>query len=245
LHQKNPGTLLIEREQALSFRLDSHHLARRLPSASLLLAAGVCGVQNTPPGSAALSLHARVDGLAPRDIQQALWSDKSLLQAWSMRGAPYVFPANDRFIFTRGLLPLDEESIRAFIPGVVPALERIGIRATEVVGWAAAALVEVLAGCELTKDQLGGNWRPRFRVLSTQQRLPGGIILVCLRPKPGESVIRLSAGPCSAACHTCRRGTRPSGGTDQWLGEVQLKVADKPRGQAGGVICTLTAIHGS
>lgn len=190
-------------------------------------------MQNTPPGSAALSLHARVAGLAPGDIQQALWSDKSLLQAWNMRGAPYVFPAKDRLIFTCGLLPRDEESIRAFIPGVVPALERIGVRATEVVEWAATALVDALDGVERTKDELGRELAAQVsQVLTTHQRstweepswYASGQSL-------GESVIRFILpvlalqGLC---CHTIRRENKAYiGRTDQWLGEVQPEVIDE------------------
>lgn len=84
--------LQVGRDQVLAFRLNGHHLAQRLPEGSLLVAAGACGVQNSPPGSAALALHARVDGLTPEQLDQAVDVDKRLLQSWCMRGAPYFSP---------------------------------------------------------------------------------------------------------------------------------------------------------
>ena len=51
-----------DREQVLAFRLSSHHRTHRLPGTGLLEAAAVCGLQETPPGSAALALQARFSG---------------------------------------------------------------------------------------------------------------------------------------------------------------------------------------
>ncbi|HTX43248.1 MAG TPA: crosslink repair DNA glycosylase YcaQ family protein [Methanocella sp.] len=73
-------------DRALAFRLGGHNLAARLPRGSLLRAVGACGVQNTPPGSAALALHARVAGLTPADVDRAFEKDKTLLQTFRLRG---------------------------------------------------------------------------------------------------------------------------------------------------------------
>src|SRR5512133_715444 len=102
-------------EQVIAFRLEGQHLNQRLPAGSLLAAAGACGMQNTPPGSAELALHARVGGLAPGDVERALVADRSLLQLWSLRASPYIFPTGDAAAFTRGLAPVDEDEIRRFI----------------------------------------------------------------------------------------------------------------------------------
>lgn len=201
------------REQVLAFRLNSHNLAERLPRASLLLAAGACGLQNTPPGSADLALHARVTGLDPVDVGRSLVVDKTLLQLWSLRASPYIFPTGDAAIFTRGVLPEDEDSLRFFIIGVEAALEKIGISATQVVELTAAALTEILNGRALTKDDLGiqisrrlspdltaeqaGAWR------SPSWYAPGQSL--------GESVVRFALpilalkGLC---CHAERRGNQ-------------------------------------
>ena len=37
--------------QVRAYRLAAHHLARPLPAGAFAQAAGVCGVQNSPPGA--------------------------------------------------------------------------------------------------------------------------------------------------------------------------------------------------
>ena len=141
--------------QVLAFRLHQHHLADRLPPGSLVAAAGACGLQNTPPGSAYLSLHARISGLTPAEVDANLESDKELLQMWSLRAAPHLFPTCDLDVFTLGLLPDDEASLRAFIPGASQALDRIGISATEILRFTSEATLRALDNQEFTKDELG------------------------------------------------------------------------------------------
>ena len=80
------------RSKIVRFRLQGQHLSHRLPPGELLQAAGACGVQNTPPSAAALSLHARLSGLTRDAVDQALEEGKTLLQTWSLRGAPTIFP---------------------------------------------------------------------------------------------------------------------------------------------------------
>lgn len=146
--------IAVDREHVLAFRLGGHNLARRLPRGSLLRAAGACGVQNTPPGSAGLSLHARVEGLTPADVERALEADKALMQTFSLRGATYVFPTADSAVFTRGVLPGDEDSLRFFILGAVPAFDKAGMSADEAVRRTSDALFEVLDGRALPKREL-------------------------------------------------------------------------------------------
>lgn len=148
-------TRRIDREKALAFRLSGHNLARRLPPGALLDAAGACGVQNSPPGSAPLALHARVEGLTPEDVDRALSEEKTLLQAWSLRQSPHLFPTRDAAVFTAGLLPEEEEEWRFVLAGFVPILEKVGMGAAEAVGLAEEALRDALDGRELTKREMG------------------------------------------------------------------------------------------
>jgi hypothetical protein len=112
----------VDQEHLLAFRLARNHLGVRLPSGSLLMAAGPSGVENTPPGSAALARHARVANFTPADIDRAFEVDKTLLQAWSLLGSPYVFPTSDAAVFTLGMLSEDEESLRFFLLGMQQGL---------------------------------------------------------------------------------------------------------------------------
>ena len=53
----------VDRPQIQSFRLERHHLNRRLPAGGLVDATAACGIQETPKLTAALALHARVDDM--------------------------------------------------------------------------------------------------------------------------------------------------------------------------------------
>lgn len=53
----------ISKASVIAFRLAAHRLTERLDEGGLLDAAGRCGIQNSPPGSALLALHARVQGI--------------------------------------------------------------------------------------------------------------------------------------------------------------------------------------
>jgi hypothetical protein len=222
-------------DRILAFRLNNHHLARRLPAGSLLQAAGPGGIQNTPPGTATLALNARITGLSTNEMEQALTVQKTLMQAWSLRGAPYIFPARDAPVFTLSLSPATEEEIRAFIPGVTPALEKIGVSAREVIDLAGQALLELLDGRTLTKDELGvalARWC--LPHLSATQRSAWGFPSWYARGQTlGESVARFALPVLSLqglCCHAARReGKAYLVRTDQWIGpppgEVDLDLA--------------------
>ena len=97
---------LVEREQVLAFRASAQSLDRRRPATELAGVAGACGVQDTPPGNADVSLAARLDIDGPV-IKEAV-AEKELVLAWSLRGAPHVFPPEDFALFTLGARPADD-----------------------------------------------------------------------------------------------------------------------------------------
>ncbi len=53
------------------------------------------GVQAQVMSAAELSLWARVDGLRPADVQDALWQERALVKTWAMRGTLFLFAAED------------------------------------------------------------------------------------------------------------------------------------------------------
>lgn len=181
-------------------------------------------MQNTPPGSAGLALHARIGGLTPGEVDAALLESKALLQAWSLRAAPHVFPTADASLFTLGLLPPDEESTRAFIYGVVPALDKIGISAMQVVDLCATALLAELNGQSLTKDELGLRLSARIVPLLTapQREAWGTQSWYAAGQSLGESVVRFALPLLSLrglCCHAGRAGGKAyHARTDRWLG---------------------------
>ncbi len=157
-----PIKALPERVRAL--RCAAHHLSDSCPALSLEAAAAVCGLQDTPPGSAALALAARVPTAEPADFARALESERSLVVVWSRRGSPYLVPSDDLGVFTLGLRPDDEESWQAAIQGFVAHLETVNMSATELVSIVNDAVLDVLDGRELTKRELGAALAPALPV---------------------------------------------------------------------------------
>ena len=161
----------VSTSQAVAFRLNAHHLTKRAGLGGLLEAAGRCAIQNSPPGSALLALHARVRDLTPETMAAAIADEKSLLETWCMRGAPFFFPTADAPVFTTGVLPPGEEAVRHFIPGVEPAIARLGISLTEAVEWCGAEIHTVLSGRRLAINDLGQELARRIACrLTTAQR---------------------------------------------------------------------------
>jgi hypothetical protein len=92
-------------EQIRQFRLHAHHLDTWYPRAAIEDVAGACGFQNSPPGAWESALHNRIPDVTPEDMKQILEADKTLLQAWSFRGAPVLFPARESDAFLPALVP--------------------------------------------------------------------------------------------------------------------------------------------
>jgi hypothetical protein len=95
--------LELSREQILTFRRRVGALDERLPpGADSLRTAGWCGLQDSMPRAALLSLHARVEG-----IHASTLDDPSLAQLWGPRYSTYVVPKADFPLFSLGRLPDD------------------------------------------------------------------------------------------------------------------------------------------
>ena len=83
----------VSAEQAVAYRVAAHNLHQLLPADGLLDAAGVVGVQDTPPGNAGVALANRVAKLTPDDLEGALHDERTLVRILSHarrgpRGAP-------------------------------------------------------------------------------------------------------------------------------------------------------------
>ena len=96
-------------EQIRAFRLGSHFLDDWYGDDMILQAAGACGLPNSPPGAWETALFNRVPGLLLSDMKRLLYGEKMLLQSWSLRGAPAVFPASEADVFLSALIPFGDE----------------------------------------------------------------------------------------------------------------------------------------
>lgn len=157
--------------EVIAFRLNAHHLTHRVACDQLLEAAGRCGIQNSPPGSALLALHARVRDLTEERLKAAVAEDKTLLQSWCMRGAPFLFPTLDIPVFTTGVLPPTEAAMGHFLPGVQPTIAKLNLSLTKAVEMCGAEISSVLSGRKLAINELGENLATRIsRKLTPSQR---------------------------------------------------------------------------
>jgi DNA glycosylase AlkZ-like len=208
----------------VAFRLNAHNLSERVRENALLEAAGQCGVQNSPPGSALLALHARVERITPALMERAVAEDKILLQTWSLRGAPFYFPTEDASVFTTGVLPTGEEARRHFIPGVEQALDVLDMSLAEAVKLSGADIRAVLSGRRLAINELGAELAERIAgglpgrqrkawegpgPYAANQPLGEGVVHFCLRVLTLQGVV----------CLATRTGNKaPFVLLDEWLG---------------------------
>lgn len=63
-HGSDGAAAKVRTRDVIAFRLHAHHLTKRRPADGLHEVAGACGIQNSPPGSALLALHARVQDVS-------------------------------------------------------------------------------------------------------------------------------------------------------------------------------------
>ncbi|MDO5602186.1 MAG: winged helix DNA-binding domain-containing protein [Oscillospiraceae bacterium] len=117
----------IQEEQIIRYRMRVHHLDGKLPQEGLLEAAGACGLQNSPPGAWETALFNRLHSCTLNFLRGALYHEKTLLQAWSFRGAPVVFPAAESDVFLTALCAQQAEQPWIYTKGVSAALDVMGM----------------------------------------------------------------------------------------------------------------------
>jgi len=77
-------------------RLARSSLSGRASSVQLVEVVGaVCGVHAQVQAAAELQLAARVDGIAQADVRTALWEQRTLVKAWTIRGTLHLHPADE------------------------------------------------------------------------------------------------------------------------------------------------------
>lgn len=100
---------VVVKEQLIQFRLHTHHLDRWYQKEDVERIAGACGLQNSPPGAWETALYNRIPAMDQDRMRRLLEEEKILLQAWSFRGAPVVFPTRESPVFLRSLIPGEGE----------------------------------------------------------------------------------------------------------------------------------------
>jgi hypothetical protein len=173
-------------------RLSRSSLISRAPSDELVkVAAAVCGVHAQVQASAELQLAARVEGIVQADVRRALWEERSLVKAWTLRGTLHIHPAEELALWhaaRRAVLGTADRGLPEWRDpaGVVhPALGADEVEA------ARAAVWEVLDGRCLLRDELAAEVvkrvgkRPRERLRSGFAFLIGEL---CQGPPQGSRI---------------------------------------------------------
>jgi hypothetical protein len=187
--------------QVMAWRTARHHLDERAPAKAMLeVAGGIAGLHAQVMSSAELTLWARVEGLAPDAVRRALWSERSLVKTWAMRGTLHLLPAAEFPLWQAALSTRRPWEAGAWQRGFGVTLEELE-RLNEAVVQALdgrlltrqelAARVGELTGSPGLGDKLRESWGALLKPAAALGRL-------CFAPSQGQQV----------------RFTRP----DTWLG---------------------------
>jgi hypothetical protein len=167
------------------------------------MVADICGLHAQVMSSAELAAAVRLDGLTPGSVAAALWSERSLVKTWAMRGTLHLLGRQDYPLYAAAL------SNRRFdLDG--PWLKYHGLVAPDVPALV-DAVSDALDGRQLTREELAGEVVRRLGDTKWEALLASGWGAVL---KPAAFQGRLCFGPSDGNRVTF---VRP----DQWLGRFE------------------------
>jgi hypothetical protein len=89
-------TILLTWDEVRARRLARSSLTQRAQRQELLdVVRELGGVHAQVQASAELQLASRVDGITQQDVRDALWRDRALVKAWTLRGTLHLHPAGE------------------------------------------------------------------------------------------------------------------------------------------------------
>lgn len=130
----------VSRQQVLAHRVAAHQLDRAGPADATDLAIVDLGVQDTPAGSAAQSLAARLP--APADVDTG--DARRWASVWGVRGAPHVHRRGDLRALAAALWPVDADDAAARLAATGTSFRKNDVDSLEVIRLTAAAYEEVV-----------------------------------------------------------------------------------------------------
>jgi hypothetical protein len=177
--------------QVLGWRVRRHHLDERAAPGDMLDVTGrIGGLHAQVMSSAELTLWARIEGLHPDAVRDALWSDRSLVKLWAMRGTLHLLPAAEidtwlaalgtydhylKPVWLRGF-GITEEELERLIDAIAAALDGRVLTREEL-----GAEVARIAGDPELAEKVQGSWGPYLKPASFRGRL-------CFGPNDGQRV---------------------------------------------------------
>jgi uncharacterized protein YcaQ len=155
-------------DSVLAFRVGRQHLATRTPRADALrVVSDIAGLHAQVFSSAELTLWARVDGLEPGWVADALWEERSLVKTWAMRGTLHLLRSDE---LTRYVGALSRLRPRHHVPAWLRAHGLTRAQADAML----AAVPEVLDGTPRTREALAAAIAERVGEKALVEKLGGG-----------------------------------------------------------------------
>lgn len=186
------GTTALSWDQVLTWRVKRHHLGQRVSHDQLAAAIGrICCLHAQLLSSAELSLWARVDGVAQGEAERMLWTDRSLVKTWAMRGTLHLLPSEEYPLWQGALsayrhylrpswlraFGVTEEELEELLPAVGDALDGQLLTREEL-----ASAVADITGVPKLKAQLqDDSWGALLKPASFRGHL-------CFAPNEGKNV---------------------------------------------------------
>src|SRR5271169_436092 len=93
----------IKASRIAAFRLARHHLADQSQADLSAICQDVCGIQAQVMGASEMQLWARAHNLRREEIDSALWSSRSLVKMYAMRGTLHLVTAADFPVYIAAL----------------------------------------------------------------------------------------------------------------------------------------------
>jgi Winged helix DNA-binding domain len=241
-------------EEVRARRLARSSLSERSPHDRLVEVVGaLCGVHAQVQSSAELQLAARLEGSGQVDVRTALWEERALVKAWTIRGTLHLHPAGELALWhaaRRAVLGSADQGLPAWrdpagvLHPAVGADEAVAVR---------TAVWEALDGRCLLRDELAEEVVQRVGAAS-RERLRSGFALflgeLCQGPPQGSRITlarpdqwipsrwrtasRQVSDEREALREVCRRFLRTYGPArpsafSEWFGSAAFKVAESRR----------------
>jgi hypothetical protein len=227
-------------------RLERSSLHERTSRDRLVeVASAMCGVHAQVQASAELQLAARVEGLVQADVRSALWEQRTLVKAWTVRGTLHLHPAEELALWhgarkaARGSADHGLPEWRDPAGALHPALDAADVEAVRAAVW------EVLDGRCLLREELAEQVVQRVGA-APRQRLRSGFAFflgeLCQGPPQGSRITlarpdqwiegwREHPADDDALREVCRRFLRtygPARPSDfaEWFAAAGLKVTE-------------------
>jgi hypothetical protein len=227
-------------------RLARSALSERAGSDRLVEVVGaICGVHAQVQTSAELQLAARVNGIVQADVRAALWEQRALAKAWTIRGTLHLHPAEELALWHAARRAVAGSADRELPEWRDPAgVLHPALGAAEVAA-VRAAVWEALDGRCLLREELAEEVvsrvgpAPRERLRSgfafflgeLCQGPPQGSRVTLVRPDQWIDAWQEFADDRAALREVCRRFLRtygPARPTDfaEWFGTAAFRVAE-------------------